>query len=215
MAEPGCVFYFQKNRIHHERVRPGSAKPPGFKAWRPWVSRLKGRTGVKVLRKIPDIFGAASAGLIFLIWLMMTVEVAARNIFSSPILGVSEIGIYLYVTAVYFGFSYTQKHKGHIAVELLYDQLGPRVKKIVDLLVCLLSDILFISFTFCVWKSFAESWAIKEIYLSAMKMPVYLLKFTIALGISVMLLQLLIDTVDAARAVFQPGRAGAAPGELS
>ncbi|MDR1044356.1 MAG: TRAP transporter small permease subunit [Candidatus Adiutrix sp.] len=170
---------------------------------------------MKSLRKIPDVFGAASAVLIFLIWLMMTVEVAARNIFSSPILGVSEIGIYLYVTAVYFGFAYTQKWKGHIAVELLYDQLGPRAKKIADLIVCLLSGVLFISFAFCLWKAFAESWAIKEIYLSAMKMPVYLLKFTIALGVSVMLLQLLIDAVEAARAVFQPGPAGAAAWKVS
>lgn len=38
-------------------------------------------------------------------------ELVARNVFHSPILGVSEIAIYLYVTAAYFGFSYTQKEK--------------------------------------------------------------------------------------------------------
>lgn len=165
---------------------------------------------MKLLRKIPDLFGLLSAVLIAVIWVLMTAEVVARNVFSSPILGVSEIAIYLYVTAAYFGFSYTQKEKGHISVELLYDKLGERAKRIVNVIAYLLCDALFVCFTGCIWKAFFQSWTIKEIQLSAMKMPVYVLKFTIALGVTVMLLQMIIDTVEAVRTARVHGGAVAA-----
>ncbi len=169
---------------------------------------------MKLLRKLPDLFGVLSAVLMAAIWLMMTAEVVARNVFSSPILGVSEIAIYFYVTAAYFGFSYTQKEKGHICVELLYDRLGTRAKQVVDVVAFLLSDLLFVCFTVCIWKAFAASWAIQEIQLSAMKMPVYVLKFTIALGVTVMLVQLLVDTVDAVKAALNQGGASAEEGTV-
>lgn len=38
-----------------------------------------------------------------------------------------------------------------------------------------------------------------------MKMPVYVLKFTIALGITAMLLQLILDTVDAVKLALGQG----------
>lgn len=160
---------------------------------------------MKLLRKVPDFFGLLSALLIALIWIIMTAELVARNVFHSPILGVSEIAIYLYVTAAYFGFSYTQKEKGHICVELLYDRLGQQTRRVVDVIAYLLCDALFLCFAVCIWRAFGESWAIKEIQLSAMKMPVYVLKFTIALGITAMLLQLILDTVDAVKLALGQG----------
>lgn len=163
---------------------------------------------MKILRKIPDVFGFTSAVLMAAIWALMMAEVLARNVFKSPILGASEIAVYLYVTAAYFGFSYTQKEKGHICVELLYDRLGLRAKKVMDAIAFVLCDVLFACFTCFTWKMFASSWAIKEIQLSAMKMPVYVLKLAVAVAITVMLVQLLIDTVDAVKAV-----AGQTPSE--
>jgi TRAP-type C4-dicarboxylate transport system permease small subunit len=151
---------------------------------------------MKIPRKISDLFGAMSAVLMAAIWVLMTAEVIARNIFESPILGASEIAIYLYVSAAYFGFSYTQKHKGHIVVELLYDRFGEKAKRINEFIVYLISDVLFICFSICMWNAFVASFKIREIYLSAMKMPVYVLRFAIALGLTAMVIQLLIDTYD-------------------
>lgn len=155
---------------------------------------------MKFIRKIPDAFGFVSALLMVAIWALMLAEVIALNIFKSPILGSSEIATYFYVTAAYFGFCYTQKEKGHICVELLYDRLGAKAKKLVDIISFVLGDVLFGFFTYFTWKMFANSWAIKEIQLTAMKMPVYFLKLTVAIGVTAMLVQLILDTVDAVRA---------------
>ena len=106
---------------------------------------------MKILRKIPDVFGGLSAVLMVGIWVMMTAELVARNIFSSPILGVSEIAVYLYVTAAYFGFSFTQKEKGHICVDLLYDRLGERAKQIVSVISYALCEGRFAGSSVWVW----------------------------------------------------------------
>lgn len=42
---------------------------------------------MKLLRKVPDFFGLLSALLIALIWIIMTAELVARNVFHSPSLG--------------------------------------------------------------------------------------------------------------------------------
>lgn len=59
---------------------------------------------MKVIKKISTISGYASGVLIALIWALMIAEVIMRNIFHHPILGCSEICVFMYVSASYFGF---------------------------------------------------------------------------------------------------------------
>lgn len=151
---------------------------------------------MKKLDVISDISGAISGIFIAIILMIMCCEVFARKLFSSPILGSGEICTYLYVAASYMGLCYTQKYKGHIAVELLYDRVGEKAKFIMDVMSYLISDVMFAFFTIFTWKAFFNSYSIKETFLAAMEMPVYVLKFMIALGITIMFFQLLFDTIE-------------------
>ena len=65
-----------------------------------------------------------------------------------------------------------------------------------DTLVAVICVAIFAIFTVCAWKAFAASFAIREIYLSAIRMPVYVLKFAVALGVTMMLFQLVIDLIE-------------------
>ena len=158
---------------------------------------------MKAFRKISEVSGFLSAAFIVIVWLLMTAEVVSRNFFNRPILGVSEISVYFYVSAAYLGFSYTQKHRGHIAVDMLYDKLGEKAKRINNCVVYMISDVLFTMFGWCAWKTFIASYKIKEIFLGGRKMPVYVLKFAIALGVTLMLIQLIVDTYDAFKNIGQ------------
>lgn len=151
---------------------------------------------MKVIKKISTISGYASGVFIALIWALMIAEVIMRNIFHHPILGCSEICVFMYVSASYFGFSFTQIYKGHITVDLLYTNLKPAGQRALDIISLVLESILFVAFTYCSWKSFATSFAAREIYLAAMRMPVYVLRFAIALGVTIMALQVIADTVE-------------------
>lgn len=112
---------------------------------------------MKVIKKISTISGYASGVLIALIWALMIAEVIMRNIFHHPILGCSEICVFMYVSASYFGFSFTQIYKGHITVDLLYTNLKPAGQRALDIISLVLESILFVAFTYCSWKSFATS----------------------------------------------------------
>ena len=89
---------------------------------------------MKVIKKISTISGYASGVLIALIWALMIAEVIMRNIFHHPILGCSEICVFMYVSASYFGFSFTQIYKGHITVDLLYTNLKPAGQRALDII---------------------------------------------------------------------------------
>ncbi len=148
------------------------------------------------LKKIPAVFCWISGILLCGIFALMVAEVVMRNGFHSPIVGVSEICIYMNISAMYFGISYTQQLRGHIAVDLVYDRLSERGKRVLDTLVAVICVAIFAIFTVCAWKAFAASFAIREIYLSAIRMPVYVLKFAVALGVTMMLFQLVIDLIE-------------------
>ena len=151
---------------------------------------------MKVIKKISTISGYASGVLIALIWALMIAEVIMRNIFHHPILGCSEICVCMAVSASSFGCSFTQIYKGHITVDLLYTNLKPAGQRALVIISLVLESILFVAFTYCSWKSFATSFAAREIYLAAMRMPVYVLRFAIALGVTIMALQVIADTVE-------------------
>lgn len=159
---------------------------------------------MKLLNKITACSAWISGILIGLITVLMITEVLMRNAFNSPILGCSEFCIFMYVSAVYFGFCYTQRKKGHITVDLLYDTLKPAAKRFCDRLVGILDAVLFGIFAGCNWKSFGLSWAKKEIYRGGRNMPVYVLKFAIALGGTLLFLQLVADLIVA----FRPAKTG-------
>lgn len=151
---------------------------------------------MSILKKISNASGFFAGVLIAIVWILMIAEVFMRNVFNSPILGCSEICVFLYVSAAYFGWSYTQRDKGHITVDLLYTNLKPAGKLLLDRIAIIVNTLLFIAFTYCSWKSFAISFAKREIYLAAMSMPVYVLRFAIALGVTLMLLQLISDVIE-------------------
>ena len=113
---------------------------------------------MKVIKKISTISGYASGVLIALIWALMIAEVIMRNIFHHPILGCSEICVFMYVSASYFGFSFTQIYKGHITVDLLYTNLKPAGQRALDIISLVLESILFVAFTYCSWMMTVPWW---------------------------------------------------------
>lgn len=151
---------------------------------------------MKLISKIINISGVLSGILISVITIALILEVIMRNGFNSPITGVNEICVFMYISAVYFGFSYTQKHRGHITVDLVYDRLGDKAKVVIDRVVYVICTALFVLFSGCNWQRFVESYVKKELYYGGKTMPVYVLRFAIAVGGTLMAIQLLMDTIN-------------------
>lgn len=90
-------------------------------------------------------------GIVFAIGILVAMAVLIFEIFmrygmNSPTLWAHETSIFLSALAFVFGGLYCVSHNRHIRVVLLYDQLGPRARRIMDVIIslaCLVSTLFF------------------------------------------------------------------------
>jgi len=66
--------------------------------------------------------------------LVLVYEVIARHVFNAPTIWAHETSKMLGGTVVALGWAYTHRHQGHVRVDVIYANLSPRRKAIVDIL---------------------------------------------------------------------------------
>lgn len=81
-----------------------------------------------------------AAGLTLLVVLGLTVaDITLRTGFNDPISGTVEVTALLLLVLVFLGVAYSEDLGDHIAVDLVYERIGPRSKQILDVFAGLLS----------------------------------------------------------------------------
>ncbi len=65
--------------------------------------------------------------------LSMVYEVLARHLFDAPTYWAYEVGYMLAGTCYLFGMGYCLKERGHIRVDFIYDNIGPKGRACVDI----------------------------------------------------------------------------------
>ena len=83
------------------------------------------------------------AGIILMISITC-VDVVGAKIFLMPVPGAIEIISLVQVATIVFAVAATQRHGGHISVEMFVDKFHPRVKSLVKAFTSLLGLILFV-----------------------------------------------------------------------
>lgn len=100
--------------------------------------------GIHLIENILAIFG----GILFLAMMFLgTGDVSGRYLLNHPITGTMEMSSIMMGVIVLLGWAYTQRHRGHITVELFISRYPPRVRSIVNFITLLLSLILFLAIT--------------------------------------------------------------------
>jgi TRAP-type C4-dicarboxylate transport system permease small subunit len=131
--------------------------------------------------------------LLIPLMLLTTGDVIGRKFFSKTIPGTFEISEYILATFILLGAAYTQQVKGHVGVDFVTSRLSPRLRKICQIITTLLS--LFI-IAIVVWQGWIEG--IRERTVSDMlRIPQYPFRLLVAIGGSLLWLELLIDLVTA------------------
>jgi C4-dicarboxylate transporter, DctQ subunit len=110
----------------------------------------------KVVKKV-NLLCATLAGFILLfVTLSIFVDVFLRYVFSRPSIWITEVSSYLFLYIIYLSTAYTLQLGTHIKVTFLLDPLGPRVKRIVNLV----TSIFGIVFTVVLlWQSSLMTWS--------------------------------------------------------
>lgn len=91
--------------------------------------------------RINVLAGQATAPLVGIITLLVLCEVLMRYILSAPTSWTAEVENYLQIGLVMLGGGYALHHGGHVRVDVLYRNFGPRGKAWVDIFtaLCLLA----------------------------------------------------------------------------
>ena len=95
---------------------------------------LRSATGCKALYKLWGYLLRKSRWIIFLVGIaLIFYGVIMRYVFNEPQAWVEELARYSIIWGTFFGFGLALRHNQHIQVDILYDQLKPSMKRILDI----------------------------------------------------------------------------------
>jgi TRAP-type C4-dicarboxylate transport system permease small subunit len=137
--------------------------------------------------------------------LLGTGDVVGTQVFNQPVPGATEAISNLLVVIVYGALPYVQRRRGHIRMELLYANVGPRAKAAMDLVT---SAVALAFFSFLLWQAIAEaswSWSHRQTEMGLIRFPVYPFKAALAVGVACLLLQLVADMIADLQRLRRPG----------
>ncbi|MBI4285657.1 MAG: TRAP transporter small permease [Chloroflexi bacterium] len=115
---------------------------------------MKKRSGMvrmdHAIRRMEDWSGRASAFLIFVIMILVTVDVLSRGIWRKSLVFADEYAGYLFVGVVFLGLAHTSRSGAHIGVDLIVGRLQGVRKAVIELL----ANMLVLTYvTLLVWFS--------------------------------------------------------------
>ncbi len=83
-----------------------------------------------IIKNLDDII----SGLCIAIIILVTIAgVIFRYVFNNPFGWVEEVSLGLFIWAVFMGASSAMKRGGHVSIDIIVDELGPRMRKIADI----------------------------------------------------------------------------------
>ena len=146
---------------------------------------------IHILDIISARIGQAVSWVAALMALVITIDVIIRYVFRFTYMWMVEVEIYLFGILFLLASGYTFQHDKHVRVDVFYNKLSEKGKALIDLL-----GGLFLLIPWCYvvivssWYYALSSFLIGENSPQPGGLPaVYILKFCITLGFSVLLLQ--------------------------
>lgn len=128
--------------------------------------------------------------------LLGVADVVGTKFLDYPVPGTLEVTESTMVLIVFGALAYTQRQRGHIRVEILYNYCSPRTKSFMEIVT---HGVAFAYFFLVAWQGVSElqySWEIKEATMGTIRFPLYPARFLLVLGTGLLLLQLLLDLVE-------------------
>ena len=149
---------------------------------------------------ISNVCGFLSGLAVIAILILICCEIVLRQ-FRSSLLVTDEIGGYLNAAVVFLGLAYTLRNGGFIRVEVVYDTLGERWKRMAVWTFVIISTI-FVGVLFYVAIGHITYAFVQDTRaVSVLETPEWIPQSAMVLGLAVLLLQLIAFIVERARNV--------------
>ena len=142
------------------------------------------------MKKLNNLAGIVSGGLVFVIGIISTYEVIMRGFFDMPSIWSLDVSQYLLIWSLFLGTAYSLQEKGHVAVDFVRDYLKKksaflsRFMAVLGLLVCILVIAVLL------WNGVnmsRQAIAFNKLTASMIQIPVVYLTSAIILGSFLML----------------------------
>ncbi len=134
-------------------------------------------------------------GGILIMVVVTCADVLGAKLFTTPVPGSTEIISLVQVAAIVFAVAGTQRHKGHISVEMFITKMSPRIRSIVQAVTSLLGVILFsllIYEGFKLGNRYLESGEVT----ATVQIPFYPFAYAFSLALVPVAVMLLVDFIE-------------------
>jgi len=148
---------------------------------------------VKRLLRIIDDISDRSGSIISVLWYFMLIplilEVILRYGFNRPTIWAHEIAAMVFGAYFMLGAAYCLRHKGHIAVDVLYLRLSERKRAIIDIVTFIFFLAICVTLIWHGGIIARDSWQTLEHSNSTFAPPLYYMKTAVPLGTLMLLVQ--------------------------
>lgn len=155
----------------------------------------------KVIERLSYGGCVLSQASVFVLMLLGIVVVVLRKFTTIPFLGGINLCTFFLVGLVYLAMAQVQREKGHVVVDIAIALLHDGgLKTVLAVFQLIFSLIITVIIAWASWVFALESLEYRERIDGAPFYPLYPIKIVVAIGISLLLLQLFADVVKAFRA---------------
>jgi TRAP-type C4-dicarboxylate transport system permease small subunit len=126
--------------------------------------------------------------------LILTYSVVSRYFFGAPTDWQDEASVFMLVGATFFCAAYVQSYRGHIGIEALAELLPPRVNAVRLFFVDFLSMLFCAFFAWKSWTLWHEAYVDGQTTTSTFAPPLWIPYGMMAFGMTLLALQLLLQT---------------------
>lgn len=127
--------------------------------------------------------------------LVLTFSVVSRYFFNVPTDWQDEASVFMLVGVTFFCTAYVQSYRGHIGIEALSSVLSPAVNAVRMLIVDIFSFLFCAFFSWKSWTLFHEAYVEGQTTSSTFAPPLAIPYGMMAIGITILSLQLLVQVI--------------------
>jgi TRAP-type C4-dicarboxylate transport system permease small subunit len=151
----------------------------------------------RVVSRLSCGLAVATGFLIGLIVIIVCLDVAARALLGGSIQSAGEVAILLMVAQIFLGFGGAQAEKANFSVELVTNALPAGIRRALTVLTLALASAAIGLLAYYSWRRAITSYEQGEATYGVIAFPVWPNRIVIALGLTVLAVQLLADAFAA------------------